>query len=129
MIPSHTQIVRPYQKWAQIILRNLILLRTMADTPFFDTIDRMKAMINALADGFLEVILYLDNQECEELTQKKTFECDKSTQKGECMDKAIKSAKKDIDKKMDNLVRMDVKRDKKCDKAEHEAKAKKMKKK
>ena len=31
------------------------------------------------------------------------------------MDKKIKAAKKTIDKKMDNLVKADIKRDKKCD--------------
>ena len=31
------------------------------------------------------------------------------------MDKQIKKAKKTIDKKMDNLVKTDVKRDKECD--------------
>lgn len=33
------------------------------------------------------------------------------------MDKAIKKVKSNIDKKMNNLVKMDVKRDKACDKA------------
>ncbi len=33
------------------------------------------------------------------------------------MDKAIKNVKKTVDKKMNNLVKMDVKRDKKCDAA------------
>lgn len=33
------------------------------------------------------------------------------------MDKAIKNVKKSVDKKMNNLVKMDVKRDKKCDNA------------
>lgn len=41
------------------------------------------------------------------------------------MDKAIKSAKRAIDKKMDKLTKMDIKRDKRCDKAEHMAKKKK----
>ncbi len=41
------------------------------------------------------------------------------------MDKAIKRAKKSIDKKMDKLTSMDIKRDKKCDKAESMAKKKK----
>lgn len=31
------------------------------------------------------------------------------------MDKAIKKAKKSMDKKMDKLVRMDIKRDKACE--------------
>jgi len=33
------------------------------------------------------------------------------------MDKAIKNEKKKIDKGMDKLVKMDIKRDKVCDKA------------
>ena len=33
------------------------------------------------------------------------------------MDKAIKKEKKVIDKGMEKLIKMDVKRDKKCDKA------------
>lgn len=41
------------------------------------------------------------------------------------MDRAIKKAKREIDAKMDKLTRMDIKRDKKCDKAEHLAKKKK----
>lgn len=40
------------------------------------------------------------------------------------MDKAIKSAKKSIDKKMNKLVKMDVKRDKACD-ADHKLAMKK----
>lgn len=40
------------------------------------------------------------------------------------MDKAIKSAKRSMDKKMNKLVRMDVKRDKKCEHAEKLAKKK-----
>lgn len=38
------------------------------------------------------------------------------------MDKAIKAAKKKIDGLMKNLTSMDIKRDKKCDKAERQAK-------
>lgn len=38
------------------------------------------------------------------------------------MDKAIKVAKKSIDKKMNKLVSMDIKRDKKCEMAEKKAK-------
>lgn len=38
------------------------------------------------------------------------------------MDKAIKAVKRAIDKKMDKLVSMDKKRDKKCDHAEKLAK-------
>lgn len=41
------------------------------------------------------------------------------------MDKAIKGVKKSLDKKMNKLVKMDVKRDKKCEHAEKEAKSKK----
>jgi len=41
------------------------------------------------------------------------------------MDKAIKSAKHKIDAKMDKLVKMDIKRDKSCDKAKMMAKKKK----
>jgi len=41
------------------------------------------------------------------------------------MDKQIKSAKKTIDKKMNKLVREDIKRDKKC---EHDAEMAKKKK-
>lgn len=41
------------------------------------------------------------------------------------MDKKIKAVKKNIDKKMDNLVREDIKRDKKC---EHDHKMAKKKK-
>lgn len=41
------------------------------------------------------------------------------------MDKAIKGVKKSIDKKMDKLVKMDMKRDKQCEHAEKMAKKKK----
>lgn len=41
------------------------------------------------------------------------------------MDKAIKSVKKSIDKKMDKLVKADKKRDRKCEYAEMRAKGKK----
>jgi hypothetical protein len=38
------------------------------------------------------------------------------------MDKEIKKVKKDIDKKMVQLLKDDVKRDKACDKASHKKK-------
>ncbi len=41
------------------------------------------------------------------------------------MDKEIKGVKKSIDKKMNKLVKDDVKRDKKCDMAQMKAKKKK----
>ncbi len=41
------------------------------------------------------------------------------------MDKKIKAVKKDNDKKMDKLVKEDVKRDKKCDMAMMKKKSKK----
>jgi hypothetical protein len=40
------------------------------------------------------------------------------------MDKAIKSVKHSIDKKMEGLVKKDIKRDKKCEHAEKLAKGK-----
>lgn len=41
------------------------------------------------------------------------------------MDKEIKAVKKSLDRKMSALVKKDIKRDKKCDKAERLAKGKK----
>jgi hypothetical protein len=43
------------------------------------------------------------------------------------MDKAIKAVKAAMDKKMSKLVKLDIKRDAKCDKAEKMAKHKKKK--